>query len=324
MRPIAVAVAFAGVLIAVPALAVDRLVDGALTPCVAGALPHHPTISAAVSAAAPGETILVCPGTYREHVTVATPDLTLRAQGAVHVSAPSGADSVLRIAATRVTLEGFDVSGSRGIDACAVRVVEGDDADIRGLRVHHSTHAICIAGGGGHRLRDNVLEGNAGIAIAINRAGAEVSHNTTSHSGILGLVVGGCDTRPVIVRDNTFTERTAMSLIACDALVTDNTVRGDDTDVGILATGGGTVIQRNAIGHTRVAVKLIAASGGTVSLNTITASTTGIDLSESTGVTVTGNRVSGSTVVDCAWDATGRNVLANNSCGTQQPPGTFD
>jgi hypothetical protein len=59
MRPIAIAVAFARVLIAVPALAVDRLVDGALAPCVAGALPLHPTIGAAVSAAAPGETILV-------------------------------------------------------------------------------------------------------------------------------------------------------------------------------------------------------------------------------------------------------------------------
>ena len=324
MRPVAIAVAFAGVLIAVPALAVDRLVDSALTPCVPGALPIHSTIGAAVSAAAPGETILVCPGHYRERVVVATPNLTLRGDGEVQVSAPSRTDVVFRINATRVTLEGFDVSGSRAVDACAVRVVEADGADIRGLRVHHSTHAICVAGGAGHRLRDNVLEGNAGIAIVINRASAEVSHNTISHSGMLGLVAGSCGTQSVSVRGNTFTERTAMSLSACDALVTDNTVRGDDSDVGILATGGSTVIRGNALQHTRVAVKVIAASGGAVSFNTITDSTTGIDLADSTGVTVTGNRVSGSAVVDCAWDSTGRNVLSNNRCDTQNPPGTFD
>src|SRR5919201_5543510 len=40
------------------------------------------TIQAAVTAASPGTTILVCAGTYHESVTITTNDLRIRAKGA--------------------------------------------------------------------------------------------------------------------------------------------------------------------------------------------------------------------------------------------------
>ena len=68
---IAVSFVLTGVLLwAVPAAAVDRLVDHALVPCTGHPVPVTPRSVPAVTAAAAGETIVVCPGTYSEHVTV--------------------------------------------------------------------------------------------------------------------------------------------------------------------------------------------------------------------------------------------------------------
>ena len=91
MRLLAISFALAAVLVAVPAAAVDRLVDDGLVPCLSGKLPLHGTISAAVAAAAPGETILVCAGKYSDNVVVPKADLTLKGQGLVRVVAATSA-----------------------------------------------------------------------------------------------------------------------------------------------------------------------------------------------------------------------------------------
>jgi hypothetical protein len=57
--------------------------------CVSGR-PVHTTIGAAVMAATPGGTILVCERTYAESVTVTTPGLLLRSQGARLVAPAAG------------------------------------------------------------------------------------------------------------------------------------------------------------------------------------------------------------------------------------------
>jgi hypothetical protein len=61
---------------AISAVAAPIVVDPNPTPCVATTA-HYATIQSAVSAASSGATIQVCPGTYAEKVTIATP-LTLR------------------------------------------------------------------------------------------------------------------------------------------------------------------------------------------------------------------------------------------------------
>ena len=62
-------------------LVVDDDGQGTATNCNAGT-PAFNSIQAAVNAAAPGDTIFICPGTYDEQVEVTTSDLTILGSGA--------------------------------------------------------------------------------------------------------------------------------------------------------------------------------------------------------------------------------------------------
>ncbi len=69
------------------------------------------TISAAVSAAAAGDTVVVCAGTYKEDVAVSKA-LTLTGQGAT-IDA-TGLDNGVKISASNVTVTGFTVENATG------------------------------------------------------------------------------------------------------------------------------------------------------------------------------------------------------------------
>jgi nitrous oxidase accessory protein NosD len=81
----------------------------------------YPTIGSAVNAAAPGDTIDVCPGTYRELVTVpAGKPLTLRGTGSPVIDATglgdpaTGQYSAVLVQASGTTVEGLAVTGATG------------------------------------------------------------------------------------------------------------------------------------------------------------------------------------------------------------------
>ena len=97
-------------------------------PSCTGAATQYNTIQAAVSAAASGATIEICPGTYSEQVTIAT-TLTLKGVtdttdnvGAVVVTIPggtfSGAFTQILIQATSVTLTDIGVDGTNTLSSC--------------------------------------------------------------------------------------------------------------------------------------------------------------------------------------------------------------
>jgi len=98
------------------------------TPSCTGALTQYNTIQSAVSAAPTGATIQVCPGTYAEQVTIATP-LTLKGvigttdnAGAAVVTIPngtfSGSFTQIDIQAAGVTLVNIGVDGSNTVSSC--------------------------------------------------------------------------------------------------------------------------------------------------------------------------------------------------------------
>jgi len=84
------------------------MAGGAGTSCATAA---YSTIGAAVTAAAAGDTVVVCAGTYKETVAVAK-TLTLSGQGAT-IDA-TGLDNGVKITASNVTVSGFTIENATG------------------------------------------------------------------------------------------------------------------------------------------------------------------------------------------------------------------
>jgi nitrous oxidase accessory protein NosD len=78
-------------------------------------------IQAAVTAAAPGSTIVVCAGTYPEDVAIAEP---LKLQGENAVINATGLNNGVVISASHVTFEGFAVRGATGEGVLAIGAVD--------------------------------------------------------------------------------------------------------------------------------------------------------------------------------------------------------
>jgi parallel beta-helix repeat protein len=329
MRLIAAAAAFCALLVAVPAAAVDRVVDDNLAPCLSGR-PLHGTIGAAVAAASPGETIVVCAGEYFENVVVDKADLTLRGQGIARLRPGSVGGPGIAVQADGVTIQGFDVSGYTF--ACGV-TVDASRADLTNNRSHGNGSGICVVSGTGHRLRYNVTEVNALSGIVLSDvAGAHVGNNTTTDNGLHGIVASAC-TGSVTIDHNAAIENHGIGIYAldCDApTITNNTVRGTGyigagNSAGIVVElGQDALVKLNLVTDAVQGILLTGTTGATVTFSSVGFSDIGIDVVGSDGVTVTRNNVSRSPIVDCRWDGTGTNVLTNNSCVTQQPPGAFD
>jgi parallel beta-helix repeat protein len=326
---IAVSFVLAGVLLwAVPAAAVDRLVDDALVPCTADPVPIHATIGAAVTAAAAGETIVVCPGTYMEHVTVDKADLILQARGLAKLVSPGTAGSGFLVTASGVTIQAFDISGYDGVNECGV-FVTGPDADVRNNRSHHNSFGICAFTSTDTRFRNNVTDANVGSGVLIQQTtGGAVLNNTTRNNGQAGISAFNCSGAPAI--DHNLASGNpddGIFVTDCDAVVRNNTVRhpGVGGNFGIrVFDSDGNVVTRNLVQGSNVGVRVQDSTNGTVSFNSIALNGVGIDLVTSDGFTLTRNNVSRSTTVDCRWDGSGAHTFLTNSCQTEIPAGAWD
>ena len=145
----ALAVMGAGALAAPARAATTRVVDTAAGP--------YTTITAAILAADPGDTIEIHPGSYDEQLWIPKDDLTLRATpGTVTVQATSA--SVVSLMGRRDVLDGVSVSGGPG----GIRI-EGDGAVVRNATVLSEGTAITISGAV-TALIDHVLVATSGLS----------------------------------------------------------------------------------------------------------------------------------------------------------------
>ncbi|HXG51773.1 MAG TPA: right-handed parallel beta-helix repeat-containing protein [candidate division Zixibacteria bacterium] len=175
-----------------PAIAATLVVDddgfATATDCDA-AIGTYSTIGAAVTAAAVGDTILVCPGTYTEQVTVTKNNLTLQSVTplAAIIQAPASmADpkAIVRVnGATGISILDFTISGpgGGGCDSIryGVRIDGGGSATLDGNRIKD--------------IRDNPLSGcQNGIGILIGRAFESTTGSATvTDNEIVGYQKGG-------------------------------------------------------------------------------------------------------------------------------------
>lgn len=262
-------------------------------------------IQDAVDAAAPGATILVCAGTYREWVVITQNELRLLATGK-----PGD-----------VVLDGQNIAGT----ACSPT----------------STTAVQCAGFELRNAHGNLVEGflvrrywEAGIWLRMGSSGNMIRKNVTTesphHDGI--QVVNSPEN---VVEHNTSFANVTPSLNACGVNVAGagsvgNIVRHNETfenDFGIQVAGGAAnnVIFNNESHHNRqFGIRNVGSSNGTVIENNRALDNTGpgiaLLLGAPTGVTVARNKAFGN-APDVSWGGSGAVVFENNHCRTSVPSG---
>jgi parallel beta-helix repeat protein len=245
------------------------------------------TIQAAVAAASPGTTILVCPGTYQESVTITKNDLRIRAKGAP--------GAVILDGLAQTLLAGFYIQNASAIL-------------INGFRIQNFHEAgILLDNGDGNRIRKNVTTGahHDGIELRLGSSGNRIEHNQSIDnlaSNACGIQIRDAGSTGNVVRHN----------------VSINNNWG--IRIGLAATGN--VVFHNRSNNNR-AFGILNFSGGngtSIKGNRARGNPTGISVQGSSGVTVARNHAFGN-ALDLQWDGTGSNTFRNNHCSTSAPPG---
>src|SRR5436309_9643670 len=155
--------------------------------------PAFPTISAAVGAASPGDTIKVCPGMYPELVTVnktltflgaqASVDARTRAVPLTSESVVGAPDGAFQIEANNVVIDGFTIQG----------VVSNPSAPpFTGLGAGIWTNPGFSGTEGGHQILNNIIQLNI-VGIYLNNTcvfGTLVRFNFIRDNTVAGAASG--------------------------------------------------------------------------------------------------------------------------------------
>jgi parallel beta-helix repeat protein len=293
------------------------------------------TIQAAVSAAAPGDTIKVCAGTYTEQVTIpaAKSGLTLRShvpEAAIIKAPPVMADpkAIVRVnGAQDVTIYGFTITGpgGSGCDSIryGVRVDGGGSAtishnhivDIRdtGLSGCQNGNAIQIGrqfeGQTGHAtITKNTIERYQKTGVIVDNAGssAEIRNNK-----IVGL-----GQSPIIAQNGVQLSRGATANVEHNDISGNVFTPGFATSTGVLLFESGSVsVAHNVISTNDSGIYSFDTSGPVIQHNKISVSTyDGIDLIETTGANVSYNFSEGAVDFDGIYvdsDSSGNTISSN-------------
>jgi parallel beta-helix repeat protein len=260
------------------------------------------SIQAAVTAADPGSTIRVCPGTYREMVTVAKNDLRI-----VGMDEPND-----------VTVEGRPDDPNQAQEAgFLVHNVSG--VLIQGFTVRGFHEAdILLVSANGNVIRNNRTTKSAHDGIQLNSSSNNLIENNVSF-------------------DNDATLPARAFTDACGVLLrlgsSNNTIRRNElfgNAFGILIAGGSNsnVVSRNdSHDNRRYGIRNLSNAGTLIRGNEVEHNIVsslgpgrGISVEVSTNVTVMNNEASDNTP-DLFWDGSASNSFKNNECDTSQPPG---
>jgi parallel beta-helix repeat protein len=245
------------------------------------------TIQAAVTAASPGATILVCAGTYQESVTITKNDLRIRAKGSPGAVVLDGMAQTL--------LAGFYIQNASGIL-------------INGFRIQNFHEAgILLDNGDGNRIRKNVTTGahHDGIELRLGSSGNRIEHNRVVDnlaSNACGIQIRDVGSTSNVVRHN----------------VSMNNNWG--IRVGLAATDNVVFHNRSSNNRAFGILNFSGANGTSIKANRAFGNPTGISVQGSSGVTVARNHAFGN-ALDLQWDGAGSNTFQNHHCTTSAPPG---
>ena len=221
----------------------------------------YSTISAAVAAAGPGDTIQVCPGMYNELVQVNKTLTILGAQSGVDArtravpvtseSVVSNGDGDFQILADKVVIDGFTIQGV--VNPANLPPFTGLDAGIW-------TNPGFSGTSGGHQIRNNIIQNNI-IGIELDNDGAfqtKVERNLIQNNNAVGPDGGtGIDT----------------NFGLANAVIDSNKIAGN-TNSGMNTFGGSSLtVSNNEFAANRRAIGWGGVTTATISGNNIHNST---------------------------------------------------
>lgn len=253
--------------------------------------PDAATISSGVALASPGDTILVCAGTYQESVTVSTNGISIVAKGEPGTVVLDANDA----------FAGFHLLNVSGVLIEGFTIREGHEADIFGTNADSNT------------LRKNTLTaaGHDGIELTSGSSGNLIEHNLSIDNLFInacGIQIAGAGSTGNLIRHNVVINNAFGVQIAGGATgnVVFNNLATDNRRVGIRnINSNGTLIQGNRAFNNDT----VGPEGYGIGV-----------LGTSTGVTVERNHAFGNTF-DLFAATTVGNTFVNNHCNTSSPQG---
>jgi parallel beta-helix repeat protein len=214
------------------------------------------SIQAAVTAAQPGDKILVCPGTYQESVLVNKSDLRIEAQ-----AAPG-----------EVVLQGEFFSPRPGFALRGVSGVRLEGFTVEGFRTN-----ISIFAGSGNTIRKNILR-SAVLGINLGAtSGNIVEHNRAHDNRVSGIEVGSSATGNTVRNNETFGNGfegiVVISGGSGNAIfeneVYNNTAEPDGAGIAIVNTPAVTVENNRVFNNHRSGITIRASTAVTVRHNKV-------------------------------------------------------
>lgn len=156
---------------------------------------RYPTVSAALAAAVPGDTLDILPGSYRENLVIDR-RVTIRGAGEVELVG-LGEGSVVRVVADGVEISGLTIrgSGDRMMTGDAGVRISGDRAHLADNRVVDNLFGVYLDGCAEALVEGNTITGRR--EMDIGRRGAGVHFYDASHNIVR-------DNRVSFVRDGVY------------------------------------------------------------------------------------------------------------------------
>lgn len=241
-------------------------------------MPGPGALQNAIAGAAPGDVLVLQPGTYAGAVVVAQ-SLTVQARGKAIIDG-QGQGTVITVAAPDVTLRGLTVTGSgmdgQALDAGIKILKKADRVTVEGNTLLGNLHGIDVHGGKDARVIDNRIEGtqnprmnDRGNGIYVwNSPGALVQGNSVRW-GRDGIFANA--SRKDVFRNNIFRDlRFAVHyMYTNDSEVVGNVSIGNHLGFAIMFSDRVVVKDNLSLGDRSNGVMLNYANGADVSGNLV-------------------------------------------------------
>ncbi|MGA3150636.1 MAG: right-handed parallel beta-helix repeat-containing protein [Candidatus Saccharimonadales bacterium] len=297
---------------------------------------NQTTISAAVAAASPGDTITVAPGTYSEVVSISKNLTLLGAQAGVAGSSHSGAESTVtafNVTSANVTLDGFTINPGTSNSGVGIQFSGGTSETIQNnIITGYGSEGMGFFGTSGMLFQRNLLTSPLPSALDGIFAGGGVSNNTQVLNNVFNAasIYPGTDiglsytsgSSPIISGNVSTNGATLVTVFnSTGAQITNNVFNGDpNLSASIVYIGGGdtnTTISGNTVSGGYFGVALRNNYGDGVNVST---TITGNSLTNNYGggISVASGSIGSSEIVTAHQnDLSGNPVgVSNSSAGT--------